>query len=232
MKDEASVGSAEALSGSTAPGGGHEQRPVHSPPELSRVYGSETVTEKRAHYERWARTYDFDLECGMGWAAPATVVGLLRKFLPDKSSKILDAGCGTGLVGAELSKSGYRQLTGIDFSAQMLRQAERRGIYSSLSEGDLTKPLDLSDRFDATLCVGLFGFGPPHVEHLHHLTATVPPGNPTIVTINSKGWDAMNWAEKLPREIEHRRLEMKLLQTIDYLPKVRIDARLLVITRQ
>ena len=38
----------------------------------------------------------------------------------NKNFKILDAGCGTGLVGIELKKYGYSNIEGVDFSQSML----------------------------------------------------------------------------------------------------------------
>jgi predicted TPR repeat methyltransferase len=49
---------------------------------------------------------------------------------------ILDAGCGTGLVGA-LVRDRARRLVGVDLSAEMLERARSKNIYDELHQGDL-----------------------------------------------------------------------------------------------
>ena len=49
---------------------------------------------------------------------------------------VLDAGCGTGLVGA-LVRQRARHLAGIDLSAAMLERAKAKNIYDELHQGDL-----------------------------------------------------------------------------------------------
>ena len=45
--------------------------------------------------------------------------------------RILDVGCGTGLVGSELHKIGYRDLDGLDASPEMLKIAAEKNIFKS-----------------------------------------------------------------------------------------------------
>jgi len=52
------------------------------------------------------------------------------------SLDILDAGCGTGLVGV-LIRPQARRLDGIDLSAHMLEKAAAKGIYDQLDQGDM-----------------------------------------------------------------------------------------------
>lgn len=60
--------------------------------------------------------------------------------------RILDAGCGTGLLGTRLEAA---RLVGIDLSPDMLAKARARGIYAELVEGDMAGAMaDRADRFD------------------------------------------------------------------------------------
>ena len=54
------------------------------------------------------------------YSGPQETVDLLKKHTPSKDIKILDAGCGTGLVGIELKKNGFQNFDGVDFSQKML----------------------------------------------------------------------------------------------------------------
>ena len=44
--------------------------------------------------------------------------------------KIIDAGAGTGLIGVELKKLGYTNLCALDISAEMLREAKKKEVYT------------------------------------------------------------------------------------------------------
>ena len=66
-------------------------------------------------YDDWARDYDRDL-----WASGnpyfAVLCALTARYVSERSSHILDCGCGTGLVGELLGIMGYENLTGLDQS--------------------------------------------------------------------------------------------------------------------
>jgi predicted TPR repeat methyltransferase len=61
------------------------------------------------------------LEAVRGAAAPA---------------RVIDLGCGTGLVGLALAATGA-EITGVDLSQRMLEIAARRGVYAKLEQGEL-----------------------------------------------------------------------------------------------
>ena len=48
--------------------------------------------------------------------------------------KVLDFGCGTGLVGQNLHENGFRKISGIDASQGMLNQAKGKGVYEHLEK--------------------------------------------------------------------------------------------------
>ena len=58
---------------------------------------------------------------------------------PNKTLEILDAGCGTGLVGQHLESTHYARLDGIDLSSSMLEYAAQKSIYTRLHLGDLVE---------------------------------------------------------------------------------------------
>lgn len=50
----------------------------------------------------------------------------------NREIEICDLGCGTGLVGVELQKAGYVNITGVDCSEGMLHEANKKGAYKKL----------------------------------------------------------------------------------------------------
>lgn len=60
-------------------------------------------------------------------------------------SAILDAGYGTGLLGQALNLAGAKIIYGADLSSTMLKIANETGVFRSLSQADLTRPVQKDD---------------------------------------------------------------------------------------
>ena len=75
------------------------------------IYKIKTTEELLKYYQNWTdkNKYNKDMvDCN--YTAPQETVSVLRKYALNNNSKILDAGCGTGLVGIELKKYGYSNI--------------------------------------------------------------------------------------------------------------------------
>ena len=154
-----------------------------------RVLSATNPDELAAAYAEWAESYDADLVGEMGYQAPFVAAALLDSHLGSKSVQILDAGCGTGLVGQALARLGYRQLIGLDYSADMLAQAKLKGIYHQLKQCDLTKRLDFEDnQFDAIICVGTFTLGHVGPSALKELVRITTTGGFICFTVRDEAW--------------------------------------------
>jgi predicted TPR repeat methyltransferase len=118
-------------------------------------------TDSRAvqdYYDDWAQTYDATLS-DWDYRAPRDACALLVPHLP-KGARILDAGCGTGLMGDALRQRGEFSLVGVDISARSLAIAGQRGSYASLVHHDLQDlplPLD-DDGVDAAVSIGVLTY--------------------------------------------------------------------------
>ena len=95
-------------------------------------------------YRDWAKKYDYDNDNVLGTVSQPKSVNLLSTKLKDKTAKIIDVGCGTGLVGKNLKALGFSYFDGIDISKDMFAIAKPRG-YSNLFLGSLNKPLPVLD---------------------------------------------------------------------------------------
>ena len=58
-------------------------------------------------YRDWAKQYDYDNDNVLGTVSQPKSVNLLSTKLKDKTAKIIDVGCGTGLVGKNLKTRGF-----------------------------------------------------------------------------------------------------------------------------
>ena len=75
---------------------------------------------------------------------------------------IFDAGCGTGLVGKELKRFGYKNFHGADLSQTLLDTVPKK-LYKKLDKVDLNQPIRVQDNlYDAVMCVGTFTYA--HVK--------------------------------------------------------------------
>ena len=53
---------------------------------------------------------------------------LIERFFPDKSARLLEAGCGAGRVSVALGEAGYKNLMAFDFAEELLAQAHSLAI--------------------------------------------------------------------------------------------------------
>jgi ubiquinone/menaquinone biosynthesis C-methylase UbiE len=80
---------------------------------------------------------------------------IFKKFVTDKSSRILDIGCGYGRILNTLYKHGFVNSLGIDISEKMLERGEKEFPHLHFAHTD-GMPFDLrSNSFDVVLLFGL-----------------------------------------------------------------------------
>ncbi len=154
---------------------------------LDRVYRAGSEDELMAAYDAWAESYDSDLQRS-GYRMPAISAALIGRHVPEETAPILDAGCGTGIIGEALSVAGYRELHGLDLSEGMLAAARARGVYDRLHRASLGGPIDFpDDHFGAVVAVGVLTkghVGPAAFAELLRVTAA---GGRLVFTIRVDG---------------------------------------------
>jgi len=200
-------------------------------PRLKSVY--ENKLDKTDLYDKWASTYDENLINDLGYVADQKACEILSELVTDKSAYILDAGCGTGLVGGRLRSAGYQNIDGSDFSTGMLEKAKDTNVYNNLFQHDLTKPLALQTPYAALIAVGVFGFNTPSFEHLGHLTDCLVLNGYAVVTVNGKAWDDNNWQKRINEfSLYYPNVQLHKIVTIEYLTTDGIDGQVLVLQKK
>lgn len=71
-------------------------------------------------------------------------------------SRLMELGCGYGRILSDLSRRGYRRLTGIDFSPSMLHRARGCGVAADLAAASAAALPFRDGAFDGVLAVALF----------------------------------------------------------------------------
>ena len=169
---------------------------------LKSVYGCSTPNESAAIYDKWAATYDIDIRhAGVDYVAPELAAKAVVAAGGKISGSILDAGCGTGLVGVALAQAGAKSITGIDLSPGMLDVARKTGVYDELSVVDMSKVIDKPDQtYDVVTCVGTLTEG--HVgpvPALQELVRVLKRGGLLVSTVLDKIWVPLNFKDEVER---------------------------------
>jgi len=160
------------------------------------VYSSRNNSELSERYDIWAKDYDEDLSEVFGWIAPRTASDYLAKYVsPD--SNVLDAGAGTGLVGLALAEHGFQNLTAMDLSAGMLREARNKNVYQSFDQMTLGEELDYeTNNFDAVITVGVMTLGHAGPESFNELIRITKPQGYVVFTIRTDVYLENGFKEK------------------------------------
>ncbi|KAH8168916.1 methyltransferase domain-containing protein [Sarocladium implicatum] len=165
---------------------------------LQRAYALDGTSEAKTLYDEWAGGYDTDLTQA-GYASPRrSVEAIVKNLSPDSFSseklEILDAGCGTGLVGDCLARSPLANkfaLDGIDLSSGMLATAREKGIYRYLSTADLNEKIGKPDgSYNVIVCVGTLTkghVGPKVFAEFARLTAKQ---GLIVATVHGEIWES------------------------------------------
>ncbi len=177
----------------------------------------------RVVYDEWAAKYDHDNDATLGTISQPKTVEILTSVI-EKHAKVLDAGCGTGLVGAELAKRGYHTFDGIDLSAEMLRYARTRG-YASLFQYSLNDPLPIpDDAYDAIISAGLFTHGHVKTDAIRELIRITKSGGYLCFTINEGVYHSQGFDREIQSITDDSLWYIKKLDKGAYMTKEQVQA--------
>lgn len=196
---------------------------------LAAAYGRDQ--DKQQQYDEWAASYDADLVDDLDYVAWRAAGDIFAGLVEDRSLRVLDVACGTGLAGEYLRSLGYRNLDGADFSREMLALAEKRKVYDRLWQHDFTTARDLEEHYDCLLCVGLFAFAVPKITDLHHVVNCVAPGGLCVITVNGAAWRQLSLEAEVYRVAQLHGFEIEQIVEAEYIRQQGIDSRVLVIRR-
>ena len=180
---------------------------------------------KEKIYDKWAETYDGYVN-KLNYLAPKNVAKEVFDFLEEMKIdhlKILDFGCGTGLLGQELNKVLEGRYTfeigGIDISEKMIEKCREKMVYNLLVKKDLFKE-ELSDKnYDLIVSSGVFLEGHVSFEMVDILLDYLKKGKFIAFTIRDS-FKKEKVKDYNKYVISNPRLEILFNLNIDYLPNV------------
>ena len=167
---------------------------------LRRAYAlsGEDPAETKALYRDWAETYDGTMMDGLAYVSPMKIAALLAEHVTDRDTRVLDVGCGTGLLATFLGEQGFGRIDGLDYSAEMLAVAQAKGRIGQSFLRDLNEPLNMDgERFGALASTGTFTHGHVGGGCLPGLFELLEQGGLLVCTVHQDVWDAGGFGETL-----------------------------------
>ena len=96
------------------------------------IYKLKKTEEVMKYYDEWGEGNKYDKDMvDWNYTGPKETTEVFIRYNKDKEAKIYDAGCGTGLVGVELKKYGYKNFFGADLSQKLLNLVPKN-LYQKL----------------------------------------------------------------------------------------------------
>ena len=189
------------------------------------IYKLKTPEKLLKYYQDWADNNKYNKDMvDWNYTAPQETVLILKKYALNKNCKILDAGCGTGLVGIELKKYGYSNIEGVDFSQSMLDLVPQ-GIYKKIEKIDLNKPLKFKNNiYDIVMCVGTFTYGHVKPQALDELIRITKNKGLICFTINEGIYEEYGFDKKIKKLSDNKSWKVKEFFKSNYITNKDVEA--------
>ncbi len=199
-------------------------------PLLERAYTLADPDSARELYDEWAETYDSDLtDSSQGYVGPLVAAQTVAR-VAGVDGEILDAGCGTGLVGVELAALGATTIDGVDLSPGMLERAKATGAYRRLAPADLSRPLPVSaDSYDVVVCVGTLTHGHVGPAAFGEFVRLARPGGTIVATVLDDIWDSGGYRAEVDRLAQMALVGIESADVVDYRKAAEVSARMVVL---
>ena len=189
------------------------------------IYKLQAPEDILKYYKDWTENNKYNKDMiDWNYTAPKETASVLKKYAFDKKYKILDAGCGTGLVGIELKKLGYFNIDGVDFSQDMLDLVPQ-DVYKNLQKVDLNSNLKIKeDTYDVIVCVGTFTFGHVKAHALDELIRITKSKGLICFTINEGIYKEYNFDKKIKQLSDSKILKVKEFFKSNYITNKDVKA--------
>ena len=189
------------------------------------IYKLKTTKEVMQYYDEWGinNKYDQDM-VNWNYTGPKETVSVFKKYALNKEIKILDAGCGTGLVGIELKNHNYLNIDGVDLSKKLLDLVPK-GYYNKLLQADLNKSINSEDNFyDAIMCVGTFTFGHVKPNALDEFVRITKNNGFICFTINEGIYEEYGFDKKIKELSNNNKFKKIEFYKSDYIASKDVNA--------
>ena len=185
------------------------------------IYKINSKKQILEYYTNWTNDNQYNKDMiDWNYIAPSNAVKIFTNHTNNLSQKILDAGCGTGLVGKELKNLGFKNIIGVDFSQDMLDLVPNN-IYEKLDLVDL----DYKDNeFDSIICVGTFTYGHVKANALDEFIRITNSNGLICFSVNEGIYQKNNFDKKIQELENNKKWEILELEKTSYIVNKDVDA--------
>lgn len=121
--------------------------------ETSSKYSAEYAEDL---FDRYADHFENHLVNFLQYKVPSIIKEKLQSLHPSRDSKVLDLGCGTGLLGKAIVDL-FPNIVGVDISTNMIEETRKKKIYTTLYINDIHDFLvENTKKFDLILAADVF----------------------------------------------------------------------------
>jgi predicted TPR repeat methyltransferase len=153
------------------------------------------------YYQQWADRYDDDV-LQEEYSGPEYIADYFASMQKENSQQdtevsILDAGCGSGLVGIALQQKGYDNICGCDLSFEMTSLAEKTECYRDVAGGvDISNMITFKDdQYDVIVSCGVFTLGHVPPQALNELIRITKKGGMIVVSTRTSYYESTDFHE-------------------------------------
>jgi predicted TPR repeat methyltransferase len=144
-------------------------------------------------FDQYANTFDSHLTKVLRYQAPEIFYRLLQKHIDIEQGdhyEALDIGCGTGLMAEKIHRH-CRTIIGVDLSAKMIEQANKKGVYTRCVQADIVAfAKETTQDFDLITAADVFPYYGDLALVLDALYAILRPGGTLIYSVETHTEDA------------------------------------------
>lgn len=198
---------------------------------LDKAYAARDVSATRDLYDDWAASYDAEVSEHQ-YATPGRCADALVKFSTDMTAPVLDFGCGTGLSGLALKLAGFSVIDGVDLSAEMLAQADQKGIYNKLHHIKAGDQLDHAPGYYAAIAaIGVIGAGAAPISVLHMLMKGLGRGGLLVLSFNDHALQDPSNEAGLSEWLDCGAAHLKFKEHGAHLPGINLNSTVYVVEK-
>ena len=189
------------------------------------IYKLKTTKQVMNFYDEWGNKDKYNKDMvDWDYSGPKETVNTFKKYAENKDMLIFDAGCGTGLVGKELKKFGYKNFYGADLSKTLLDTIPK-GLYKKLDKVDLNEPIKTNDNYyDAVMCVGTFTYAHVKPNALEEFVRITKNKGLICFTINEGIYEEYGFNKKIKELKDKNKWKEIVFFKSDYIASKNVNA--------